>query len=506
MKMDSFGTNPVTVLIVDDNPTGLYITSKMLQEEKFNIIGASTGKEALKKVELKPDVVILDVKLPDINGFEVCRRIKSNPVTANIPVIHLSATYLDSDSKAQGLDSGADTYLTHPVEPKVLVATINAVLRMRIAEAKLADAVLQWKTTFDSINDGVILIDTLGIISRYNKKFVEITGRDKDSILGFPLSEIMPELARFNYEFFCSLDLSSNKDDIYELEISGRNYSVNLDPVLDISGRCTGFVFKIRDITKDKESAAEIRRTLHDLENLNMQLERSNTELEHFAYAASHDLQEPLRMIASFTKLMGKKIELIDDEKSKEYFDIILEAAVRMQHLIHDLLDYSRITTKGKAFENVIMEEVVQDVLTNLTVRIKESKAKIIIDPLPAVPGNRSQLSQLLQNLISNALKFKSGRPLKIQVGARKDTSDQWIFSVSDNGIGIQEEYYERIFVIFQRLHEREKYDGTGIGLALSKRIVEHHGGTIWVESKPGEGSTFYFSIPARLPSAAKNI
>lgn len=503
--MDSFSPNPVTVLVVDDNPTGLYITSKMLQEENFQIIGAATGREALKKVELKPDVVILDVKLPDINGFEVCRRIKSNPVTANIPVIHLSATYLDSDSKAHGLDSGADTYLTHPVEPKVLVATINAVLRMRIAEAKLADAVLQWKTTFDSINDGVILTDCLGIISRCNKKFIEITQKDKDAILGSPLSETLPEMARYDYDFFSGLDLNSIKENIDEIDIAEKNYSVALDPVLNSSGSCTGFVFKIRDITKDKESESNIRRTLHDLEVLNTQLERSNKELEHFAYAASHDLQEPLRMIASFTKLLGKKIELINDEKTKEYFDIILEAAMRMQQLIHDLLDYSRITTKGKAFEIVSMEEVVHDALANLTVRIEESRAEIIVDPLPPVSGNRTQLTQLLQNLISNALKFKAARPLVIHISTRKDAADRWVFSVTDNGIGIQEEYYDRIFVIFQRLHEREKYEGTGIGLALSKRIVEHHGGHIWVESRPGEGSTFYFSIPDRIPKPVQN-
>ncbi|MGE5683286.1 MAG: sensor histidine kinase [Bacillota bacterium] len=489
-----------TVLVVDDNPAGLYLTAKMLRMENFRIIEASSGQEALDKVQGMPDVVILDVKLPDINGFEVCKRIKSNPALAAIPVIHLSATYLDPDSKALGLDSGADAYLTHPVEPKVLIATINAVLRIKMAETKLAEAALQWKATFDSINDAVCLINCTGVINRVNKKFIEICRTKRENLIGTELSAVLPEFNKYDFAFFSKWQTAAAaSDSIGEFSLDMKDYSVSIDPVINSDGSCAGFVFKLRDITREKESEADIKRTLSELENLNLQLERSNKELEHFAYAASHDLQEPLRMIASFTKILSRRIDISGDEKSKEYFNIVLEAATRMQKLIHDLLDYSRVTTRGMKFEPVDMEKILQDVTANLKIIIEETKAEITHDPLPIVLGDSIQLAQLLQNLISNSIKFRGENKPKIHIGLRKDMSDRWVFSVRDNGIGIEKEYFDRIFVIFQRLHERERYEGTGIGLALCKRIVEHHGGRIWVESSPGKGSMFHFSIPAKL-------
>jgi len=236
------------------------------------------------------------------------------------------------------------------------------------------------------------------------------------------------------------------------------------------------------------------------LERLNTldELKRSNVELQQFAYVSSHDLQEPLRTIASFTQLLERRYKGHLDGDADEFMDYIVEAAKRMQQLINDLLEYSRVTTQAKEFETVDVNEVLNTVLSNLKISIDEDNVEIIYDNIPTVNADSSQLVQLFQNIIGNAIKFrKPGEPLKINVSARIDEEKgEYVFSVSDNGIGMEPQYAERIFIIFQRLHTRDVYTGTGIGLSIAKRIVERHGGHIWVESELDEGSTFYFTIP----------
>ncbi len=226
------------------------------------------------------------------------------------------------------------------------------------------------------------------------------------------------------------------------------------------------------------------------------ELERSNRELEQFAFVASHDMQEPLRMVASYVGLLEKKYKGHLDEKADKYIHFAVDGALRMKKLIEGLLAYSRIGRQGAAFMPVDADDVFSRAVSNLEAALAENRAIITRDDLPTVPGDELQLMQLLQNLLSNAIKFgKPDTPPVVHVSAKKK-GGAWIFSVRDNGIGIDAEYYNRIFLIFQRLHTREEYPGTGIGLALCKRIVERHSGRIWVESVPGEGTTFFFSIP----------
>jgi PAS domain S-box-containing protein len=246
------------------------------------------------------------------------------------------------------------------------------------------------------------------------------------------------------------------------------------------------------EIAQRAEAEAALRRLAKDLE-------RSNRDLEQFAYVASHDLQEPLRAVGGYVKLLQHRFPEKLDAAVREYINGAAAGAERMQRLITDLLAFSRVGTRNVAFAPADLNALLNDALTNLQVTIKEVGAKVTSDPLPSLPVDATQITQIFQNLIGNAIKFHSDLTPVIHVGARKEPG-RWLFWVRDNGIGIEPKYSGRIFQIFQRLHTRKQYPGTGIGLAICKKIVERHGGTIWVESQPGQGSTFYFSIPE--PSA----
>lgn len=229
-----------------------------------------------------------------------------------------------------------------------------------------------------------------------------------------------------------------------------------------------------------------------------VKLTRSNQDLQQFAYVASHDLQEPLRMVASYTQLLSDRYGDKLDDRAKKYIFYAVDGATRMQQLIQDLLSLSRINTHASDFEQIDLNESVKIVLKQLEIKIKKTNAKIQVGDLPVIKGDPTQIGQLFQNLITNAIKFCKDTPPEISISAKRE-KNQWCLSVADNGIGIEEKYKEKIFIIFQRLHTRREYRGTGIGLAICKRIVERHGGDIWFESKPGEGSVFNFLLPSLI-------
>lgn len=244
----------------------------------------------------------------------------------------------------------------------------------------------------------------------------------------------------------------------------------------------------------NEELEARVQERTAELKEANANLWRSNRELEQFAYVASHDLQEPLRAVNSYAQLITRKYQGNLDAKADKYLGYITEGATRMQQLINDLLAFSRVGTQGKSLESTDCEAVLRQVLDNLKIAIAENHALITHDPLPTVIGDEIQLIQLLQNLIGNAIKFRREELPQVHISARQ-RDKEWVFCVRDNGIGIEPEYFERIFTIFQRLHSKSEYPGTGIGLAVCKKIVERHGGRIWVESAPGEGTIFYFTL-----------
>jgi signal transduction histidine kinase len=349
-----------TIINVDDYAPGRYARTQALMSAGFDVKEAGTGQDALRlAAELKPEVVVLDINLPDINGLEVCQRLKQNPLTAGIVVLHVTASNVSPSDMVQGLNSGADSYLTEPVEPSVLVATIRALLRARQAEEALR---------------------------------------------------------------------------------------------------------------------------------------RSNDELQHFAYMISHELTEPLRMIASYTQLLARRYEGKLDSTADEYIGHTVGAARRMQSFVQDVLNFSRATAPEHQFKPVSTEGVLATAVYELQFTIDENGAAITNDPLPVVFGNEMRLVRVFANLLGNSIKYRRSDPPRIHVSAQ-DQDSFWRFEFKDNGIGIAPQYWTEVFQVFKRLHGKE-VSGSGIGLALCKRVVENHGGSIGVESEPGEGSTFFFTIP----------
>jgi light-regulated signal transduction histidine kinase (bacteriophytochrome) len=263
----------------------------------------------------------------------------------------------------------------------------------------------------------------------------------------------------------------------------GRLVSVTASPLRTSDGAVHGGVVVFRDVTLQQQTQEELR--------------RSNAELEQFAYVASHDLQEPLRMVASYTQLLAKRYKGRLDADADEFIGFAVDGANRMQRLIQDLLAYSRVTTKQRELRLTSAEAALTRALANLRQAMAESGAVVTHDPLPDVVADETQLSQVFQNLVGNAIKYRGDAPPRVHVGVQR-RDQEWVVSVRDNGIGIDPKYFERIFLLFQRLHGREHYEGTGIGLTIARKIIERHGGRIWVESQPGHGACFTFTLPAR--------
>jgi PAS domain S-box-containing protein len=264
--------------------------------------------------------------------------------------------------------------------------------------------------------------------------------------------------------------------------------TIAASPLVDPRDTLSGAIMVSQDIT-------EMRDLQEALSKHAAALTRSNAELQQFAYVASHDLQEPLRMVTSYIGLLNKKYGNELNAQAKEYMAYAVDGADRMRSLINDLLQYSRIETQGKPFSAVDLERVVKEVIDTLHVAIAENKALVTVEPLPMIWGDATQLSQVFQNLISNAIKFRGPEAPRIVIGSR-ETAEEWTMWVSDNGIGIEPKYHDRLFQMFQRLHTRAEYEGTGIGLAIAKKIVERHGGRIWLVSDGRNGATFYIAIP----------
>jgi chemotaxis family two-component system sensor kinase Cph1 len=349
----------------------------------------------------------------------------------------------------------------------------------------------------ESMSEAWLLMDRIGRVQRVNPAAAALLECEEAELIGRPLAEICGSDAIPATPWQLLERAPGGRLAHFDVELTtqaGRLVPINVSVglVRDRRGKVIGMQVVANDITERKQTEAMLAGQAQELA-------RSNTELEQFAYVASHDLQEPLRMMASFAQLLAKRYKDELDADADEFIDYIADGAARMQRLINDLLSYSRVGRRGKDFAPTDCAAVVGTACANLRAAIEESGAVVSTDPLPVVTADETQLVQLFQNLLGNAIKFRGNKPVLIHIGAERQ-GDDWLFRVRDNGIGIDPQYVERIFLIFQRLHGRSQYPGTGIGLAIAKKIVERHAGRIWVESESGKGSTFYFTLPAREP------
>jgi PAS domain S-box-containing protein len=393
-------------------------------------------------------------------------------------------------------------------------AVQNALLyqqvQQELAERKRTEETLRETRNYlenllDYANAPIIVWDPASRITRFNHAFERLTGHTAGEVIGRELSMLFPEVSR---------DDSLNKI----ARTSGGEYWESVEiPILRKDGETRIALWNSANIHAEDgrtllatiaqgQDITERKHAEEQMAQLVEELKRSNAELEQFAYVASHDLQEPLRMVASYTQLLAQRYRGRLDTDADEFIAYAVDGASRMHQLINDLLVYSRVNTRGLLPTSTDAEAALDQALANLRMTIEESAAEVMHDPLPTVMADALQLAQLFQNLIGNAIKFHSDLPPRVHISARSqpEAGDQqpaqWLFSVQDNGIGIDPQYHDRLFVIFQRLHTHTEYPGTGIGLAICKRIVERHGGRIWVESEPGQGATFYFTIPAGTP------
>ena len=345
-------------------------------------------------------------------------------------------------------------------------------------------------------NDAITVQDLDGNILAWNRGAERMYGWTEDEALEMNIRTIIPEPERESALILAQRITQEEVSESYEAQRvtkDGRLLEVwvTASLLVEDTGNPTAIATTERDISDRKRAQEALARHAEDLA-------RANTDLEQFAYVASHDLQEPLRMVASYVQLLQKRYKGKLDVDADEFIAYAVDGATRMQDLINDLLAYSRIGTQGKDFESTDSKSSLDQALVNLRSVMKESGAVVTHDPLPTVMGDAIQLGQVFQNLIGNAIKFRGEQPPEVHVGGeRKD--GEWLFSVRDNGIGIDMQYAERIFVMFESLHSKADYAGTGIGLSLCKRIVERHGGRIWLESELGKGATFYFTIPDKV-------
>ena len=419
-------------------------------------------------------------------GFDLAGRRKDG---TEFPVeIGLSPVQTEEGTLALGLVSD----ITERKQAADRIARVNADLRA--SENQL-------RSYLEAASQGILTVSSDGLIQMVNQRTEEMFGYGRAELVGQPLWILLPERYRSRHislraEYFAHPRVRpmSARSDLVGLRRDGTEFPVEigLSSVETEQGRLA--LALISDFTERKRAADELSR-------VNDELRGSNAQLEQFAYVASHDLQEPLRMVSSYLELLERRYRGQLDSQAQEFIHYAVDGATRMKGLIQDLLSFSRAGTTALKSHSFQLRAILQDVLENLQVAIVQSHAEVTADPLPEIVADGGLLALVFQNLIGNAIKFQKNETPRVHVSAQRAAAG-WIFSVRDNGIGIASQYATRVFRIFERLHSSDQYPGSGVGLAISQRIVERHGGKIWFESALGEGTTFFFSIPDRLNPA----
>ena len=496
-----------TILVVDDHPAQLYATAKALREEGFEVWEAETGKAALEKARQMPDLVLLDIKLADMSGIEVCRRMKHDPGTASIPVLHLTATYGAGQEQAAALEGGADAYLTHPVEPIVLVATIRALLRAREAENRARQVTARWQTTFDAIGDGVMLLDRSARILLVNKVMAGLMRSTPEALIGQSGVPALPDIPAPPDGWPVDRALRSRARASAEVQRDGRWFEVVADPVLDEAGEVSAVVRTVKDITDRKQAEARMTELLAREQAARQEAEQVNRVKDEFLATLSHELRTPLNAIVGWTHVL--KAGGLDTPSTARAIETIGRNANLQAQLISDILDVSRIIA-GKLrldLHAVDLTDVVGEALETVkpAVTAKGIRLESVLDAgAGTVTGDPNRLQQVAWNLLSNAIKF-TPRDGRVQV--RLETGSSGVtLTVEDNGPGIDPAFLPHVFERFRQADgsSTRPHGGLGLGLAIVRHLVELHGGTVEATNRAdGPGAVFQVTLPRRAVSPA---
>jgi PAS domain S-box-containing protein len=483
-----------TILIVDDIEASRYTLRRMLQKANYGVHEAATGQDALRLLAEKPDLVILDVNLPDISGHEVCRQIKADPVTASIPVLHLSASFVDADNRAEGLEGGADGYLTYPVEPRELLAHVESLLRARRAEQEVREQRELLQVTLNSIADAVIATDSQGRVTFLNPVAQKLTGWSLDACRGKPLADIFHTVHTSNgertenpVELVLRGGAASRRKAVRLLarDSTATPIDESVAPIRDGLGRFLGVVLVFRDVT-ERLRAEEL-------------LRQADRRKDEFLATLAHELRNPLAPIRHGLQILN--LISSQDDAATQTRAMMNRQLDQMVHLIDDLLDLSRITHDQIELrkERVELDAVVWSALEASKPLIEQARHQLTVE-LPSRPVilevDPTRLAQVVLNLLNNAAKYTDpGGRIWLTVEA----DNQLVIRVRDNGIGISPQMLPRIFEMFTQVDrslERSR-GGLGIGLTLVRRLIEMHGGTVSAHSEGiGRGSEFVVKLP----------
>ncbi|MBZ5615304.1 MAG: PAS domain S-box protein [Acidobacteriia bacterium] len=499
--------NELRVLHVEDDPLDAELVAQALRKGGFSFSVVVVQTEADFERELRahpPDVVLADYNLPQWKGMEALDVLRREGL--DVPLILVSGA-LGDVTAVECIKRGATDYVLKDGLARLPEAIRRALQeevlreRQRRSDAALRESQAQLEDLVHSAMDAILTVDEEQNIVMFNAAAEKMFRCSRAVGLGQPIERFIPQRFRVAHSVHIrkfgetsATNRAMNKlGTLRALRADGEEFPMEASiSRIQVGGRLL-FTVIVRDITERDRAEKKLAEKMAELA-------RSNANLEQFAYVASHDLQEPLRMVAAYTQLLAERYRGKLDENAVKYIGYASEGALRMQSLIQDLLAFSRVGRNGDACGHVDCEAVMEEVLLTLGPAIQESGAVVTHGALPVVWTDRSQIVQVLQNLVGNAIKFHGKEPPVISVQAEK-TGDQWLFSVVDNGIGIAPEFVESIFTVFQRLHTRSEYPGNGIGLAICKKIVEHYGGKIWVESQVSRGSIFKFTIPCGDPA-----
>jgi PAS domain S-box-containing protein len=518
--------------MVDDQPAKLLSYEVILSELGENLIKAGSGREALEHL-LKTDiaVVLMDVSMPEIDGFELADLIRQHPRYQKTAIIFISAVHLTDLDQLKAYARGAVDYISVPVIPELLRAKVsvfaelyrktrqlerlNHELEQRVAErtaelqastARLRESEASFRTIFANAGIGISVLDQHTRMLRANATMQEMFGYSEGEAFNLALNALThPDDVMKDSEAF--QDVCGGRLDRYQIEkryyrkdgqlLWGRFTATSIK---DTTGQPQCVIGMLEDITERKRAEEELQRRATALQRLNTELEHSNRELDAFVYIASHDLKEPLRGMHHFSQF------LLEDHADRltadgvEKLHTLMRLTRRMESLLESLLHYSHLGRAELALEKIDIHEVVVETVELLAARLQESQVDVRVPArLPSVQADRVHMGEIFNNLIVNAIKYNDKVVKWVEIGcepAREEHAQQPVFYVRDNGIGIAPQHHEAIFRIFRRLHGREEYGGgTGAGLTIVRKIVERHGGRIWLVSQPGAGSTFYFTL-----------